>query len=47
MGNYQGQQRAFLLTPTSNQAVPEPGTWAALAGIASVGGLAVMRRRRR
>jgi hypothetical protein len=30
-----------------SSAVPEPGTWAALAGIASVGGLAVLRRRRR
>jgi hypothetical protein len=31
---------------TGTQAVPEPGTWAALAGITSVGGLALLRRLR-
>jgi type VI secretion system secreted protein VgrG len=35
-------------SPTSGPgAVPEPGTWAALAGMASVGGLAFLRRRNR
>jgi hypothetical protein len=41
------QSRRSLSFGFYSQAVPEPGTWAALAGIASVGGLALLRRRSR
>jgi probable HAF family extracellular repeat protein len=43
--NAAGAQRAFLLTPTA-AAVPEPGAWGLLLGLAG-GGIVAFRRRRK
>jgi hypothetical protein len=46
IGTHNGLQRSFILTPNST-AVPEPGTWALLAGLTAGAGLLVRRHRNR